>query len=103
MSGVSLQRGEGAQWSLRGDLTLATATAAHAAGIGAIGAAAPDSTLQIDCGGIADADSAGLAVLIEWCAVAARRGVRLRFTALPDRLQRLAQISEVDTLLATAA
>jgi hypothetical protein len=35
--------------------------------------------------------------------VAARRGVRLQFVALPDRLRRLAHISEVDALLATAA
>jgi ABC-type transporter Mla MlaB component len=40
-----------------------------------------------------------LAVLIEWCAIAAQRGVALRFSGFPDRLMRLAEMSEVDTLL----
>ena len=102
MTAFALQKGEGAPLQLRGDLTLATAAMAHAAGVGAISAAAPGD-LRIDCSGISDADSAGLAVLIEWCAVAARRGVRLQFVGVPERLRRLAHISEVDALLATAA
>ena len=102
MTPFVLNKGEGSQVALQGDLTLATAAAAHAAGVGAISAAAP-GVLRIECSGLADSDSAGLAVLIEWCAVAARRGVRLQFVALPDRLRRLAHISEVDALLATAA
>jgi phospholipid transport system transporter-binding protein len=84
--------------SLQGDLTFATAPQAYAAGLGAI-AAAPAGPLAIDCSALGDSDSAGLAVLIEWCAIASQRGVALRFSGFPDRLMRLAEMSEVETLL----
>jgi phospholipid transport system transporter-binding protein len=102
VTAFELRKGEGSQVALQGDLTLATAATAHAAGAGMIAAAAAGG-LRIDCSGITAADSAGLAVLLEWCALAARRGVRLQFDGLPDRLRRLAQISEVEALLAPAA
>lgn len=102
MTAFELQQGPGEPLRLRGDLVLGTAATAHAMGVGAIAAAAPGD-LHLDCSGLAECDSAGLAVLIEWCAVAAHRGVRLKFSGLPDRLRRLAQISEVETLLAPAA
>ena len=98
----ALQRVDDGALRVAGDLGFATAAAAHAAGVGAI-AAAPAGPLRIDCSGLADTDSAGLAVLLEWCAVARARGVTLRFEALPDTLQRLARISEVESLLRPAA
>ena len=98
----SLQRGPDGSLRLAGELGFATAAAAHAAGVGAV-AAAPAGTLRVDCSGLAGTDSAGLAVLLEWCAVARGRGVTLQFEALPETLQRLARISEVETLLRPAA
>lgn len=98
MSDFSLRHGDGSQLSLQGDLTFATAPQAYAAGLGAI-AAAPAGALAIDCTALGDSDSAGLAVLIEWCAIAAQRGVALKFSGFPDRLMRLAEMSEVETLL----
>jgi phospholipid transport system transporter-binding protein len=98
----ALQRvGDGAL-RLAGDLGFRTAAAAHAAGVGAL-VAASAGVLRVDCSGLADTDSAGLAVLLEWCAVARARGITLQFEALPETLQRLARISEVETLLRPAA
>jgi phospholipid transport system transporter-binding protein len=98
----TLQRGADGALRLAGDLGFATAAAAHAAGVGAL-SAAPAGELRVDCSGLVETDSAGLAVLLEWCAVARGRGVTLRFEALPETLQRLARISEVETLLRPAA
>ena len=56
----------------------------------------------MDCSGLGETDSAGLAVMLEWCAVARGRGQTLQFEALPETLERLARISEVDALIKAA-
>ena len=57
---------------------------------------------EFDCSGISNADSAGLSVLIEWKGEAHRRGISLVYIGLPAAIERLARISEVDTLLKAA-
>lgn len=54
---------------------------------------------QIDLSGVTSTDSAGLALLIEWLRGARERGQVMRFGQLPEQLQALARISEVDSLL----
>ena len=46
---------------------------------------------------------AGLAVLLDWLAVASRRGATLQFVALPLPLQQLARIGGVSELLGLKA
>ncbi len=82
----------------QGPLTFASARRACALGVQALSQAA-DGRLEIDCGGVTLSDSAGLAVLIEWLAVARRTRRSLRFTHLPEGLGALARISEVRELL----
>ena len=53
----------------------------------------------VDLGGIAEGDSAGLAVLVEWLATARARGVGLRYENLPAQLLAIAKISDLDGLL----
>lgn len=83
----------------RGALTFATARAARARGL-AILEDAGTGPLEIDCGALGLADSAGLAVLLDWLSAARRSGRSLRFAHLPEDLVALARISEVDELLA---
>jgi phospholipid transport system transporter-binding protein len=59
--------------------------------------------MRIDCAGIEVADSAGLAVLLDWLAVASRRGMQLQFVALPLPLRQLAHIGGVSELLGVNA
>jgi phospholipid transport system transporter-binding protein len=82
---------------VRGSLTFATARAAFDAGLRVLGKG--KSTLQVDCAGVTESDSAGLAVLIEWLASATRLGRELRFTNLPDGIRAAAEISEVEGVL----
>lgn len=56
--------------------------------------------LEIDLSGVARADSAGLALLVAWQAQAAAVGCAVRYAQVPDRLQAIARISEVDSILA---
>jgi phospholipid transport system transporter-binding protein len=81
-----------------GPLTFRAARAARRLGLDALAAATrPD--LEIDCAQLTTADSAGLAVLLDWLAAAKQSGRSLRFVHLPEGLLALGRISEVDELL----
>jgi phospholipid transport system transporter-binding protein len=89
---------------VRGALTFATARLAYEAGLRTLrkhGAA--NAPLQVDCAGVTESDSAGLAVLIEWLATGERLGREVRFSNLPDGIRAVAQISDVSALLEPAA
>jgi phospholipid transport system transporter-binding protein len=80
-----------------GPLTFATAR--HARALGASQLAGPGEPLAIDGAGITASDSAGLAVLLDWLAMARHAGRRLRYAHLPQGLMALARISEVEQFL----
>lgn len=88
--------------ALRGELSFATAYVAYADGLRRLMTLECGARCEFDCSGISDADSAGLSVLIEWKGEAARRGLTLVYLGLPAAVERLARISEVDTLLKAA-
>lgn len=54
----------------------------------------------IDLSGVADSDSSGLALLIEWLSVAKAAGKHLRYENIPAQLRQLANLSDVEELLA---
>ena len=74
--------------------TAAAALAAIRAALEAGGAA------QLDLAGVRHCDSAGLACVLAAAADAARRGRPLRVVGMPSGMQALAQVCEVDSLLA---
>jgi phospholipid transport system transporter-binding protein len=86
------------RFDAQGPLTFPTARAARLAGLEALATAPP--SLEIDCTGVTVADSAGLAVLLDWLAAAKLSGHALKYTGLPQDLTALARISEVEQLLA---
>lgn len=89
------------RFALRGTLDFASAEHAYAAGLGALERAASASCV-FDCAALANADSAGLAVLLDWQRLAMGRGVTLSYEKIPDSIVRLARISAVEPLLASA-
>ena len=90
--------GEG-RFAVTGALTLATAAQALVAGERAFADAA---SIEVDLSGVVAADSAGLAVLLEWVRSARQRGRRLRLRSLPPMLTAIAGISEVGDVLRAA-
>lgn len=60
------------------------------------------SRLTIDLGGVTSANSAGLALLLEWLDLARSRQVALSYLNLPDSLARIAELSNLQSLLPTA-
>jgi phospholipid transport system transporter-binding protein len=59
--------------------------------------------IVVDLAGVLNADSAGLAVLIEWRRRAWLQGQRLNFTNLPAQVTAIAKLSEVSELLEDVA
>lgn len=89
------------RFTVGGAMTFATAARLHAAGLAAF-AAAGDGPLDLDCSGVSSADSAGLAVLVDWLAWARGSGRTLRLRGVPSKLLDIARISELDELIAPA-
>lgn len=81
----------------RGELSFATAGQALRDGLALLPSAGP---CTVDLAGITSADSAGLAVLIEWLSVAGERGGKLTFEAVPAQLCAIARISDLEELIA---
>ena len=58
-----------------------------------------NNALDIDLAGVVESNSAGLALLIEWLAVARREGHSVTFHHIPDSLRQLAGVCQVDGLI----
>lgn len=82
---------------LRGELTAAGVPLLYLQGRRAI--EQRGGSLDIDLSGVSRADSAGLALLIDWLAYAGQRQCTLRYAHLPDSITALAGLSEVTELL----
>ncbi len=93
-----VQRDGPCRLRLRGALTFATAGEVWASGERELAACA-EGPIEIDCSGIEAADSAALAVLVEWLAWAHRHGRSLHLQGLPRTLIDIARISELEALL----
>lgn len=56
-------------------------------------------TIEVDLKGVTQADSAGLALLLEWVSQARPGGRQIRFLNIPEQISALARISDVEELL----
>lgn len=88
--------------SVAGELTFATARGTCEAGIACFGRDAAQQ-IVVDCQGVSRADSAGLAVLIEWRRWSREHGRHLTFVNLPAQISAIARLSEVTEVLADTA
>lgn len=82
---------------LEASLTFATVPVLHGPGVAHIEAAGAD--LQFDLQRVDVIDSAGLALLIDWLAIARAKQRRLRYARPPAALLALAHLSEVEGLI----
>lgn len=97
MSDVELRAGHiDGLLHLSGPLTFDTATDAIAAGDRWL---TGQAQARIDLSGVSHADSAGLAVLVDWLATARDEGGELVFESPPAQLTAIARVSGVESLL----
>ncbi|HUQ12123.1 MAG TPA: STAS domain-containing protein [Steroidobacteraceae bacterium] len=81
-----------------GELTFASARDARQLGVLVLEGSSANR-IVIDCAGVTRADSAGLAVLLDWLAWGRRKSRVVTLENLPASLVAIARISEVDGLL----
>lgn len=87
----------GGRYVLSGELSFASVDLALKATSG-LPAAGVDQ-LQFDLSGITRADSAGLAILLEWLRKAADRGVKLSYVKPPQQLLDIARVAGLHEIL----
>lgn len=81
-----------------GAMSFASAAQALRAGLGLIPHGQP---CTIDLSRVTEADSAGLAVLVEWLATARKRRSAVLYEGIPAQILAIARISDLDELLAS--
>ncbi len=87
--------------TVSGELTFASAREARQLGLLVLDGSRAER-IVVDCGAVTRADSAGLAVLLDWLAWGRRRSRAVSLQNLPQSLIAIARISEVDGLLTAA-
>ena len=60
------------------------------------------AVIKVDFSGVSDADSAGLALLLEWVSWARSARREMRFFEIPSQIRAVAEISEVEGILHAA-
>ena len=88
--------GDGGRAVLSGPLSFATTSDLLPRGVESINAR---RVASIDLSAVSGADSAGLALLVEWLSVAKATGQALHYDNIPSQLLQLAKLSDVDGLL----
>jgi phospholipid transport system transporter-binding protein len=95
---VGITEPDAGRIAVTGELTFATARDARQLGVLVLEGSRAQRFI-IDCSGVTRADSAGLAVLLDWLAWGRRKSRTISLENLPASLVAIARISEVDGLL----
>jgi phospholipid transport system transporter-binding protein len=95
---VSISEPTSGRVVVTGELTFGTAREARQVGVLVLESSRAER-IVVDCSAVTRADSAGLAVLLDWLAWGRRRARPLSLQNLPASLIAIARISEVDGLL----
>jgi phospholipid transport system transporter-binding protein len=98
--------GEGeARATVGGDGTVAVAgpltfdTVPQAFRLSAVWLQQPARSLTLNLSGVSRADSAGLALLVEWLRLAKTQGHTLAFTHVPEQMRSLIRVNGLDKVL----
>ena len=86
----------GGNFAIRGDLNFESASfiLEHSKQL-----FADHDQITVDMSGVLDADSAGLALLIEWLSWAKHYNRKIHYQQIPQRIAAIAEISEVNELV----
>ena len=96
MSNYELHDLGGGRFELSGEMSFQTANAILKSSAQKF---AGHESLKVDLSRVGKADSAGLALLIEWKAQVNRRAATIEFVAVPESLSAIATTTEVSDLI----
>ena len=96
MADAQLVENEDGSWLLQGDLVFATVlTVLQHAGVNMLG----NRQLRVDLRDVTRADSAGLALLVEWLRESEIAGNSIEFVNVPAQLLSIARVCGLDDIL----
>jgi len=93
---ASIEQIESGLFCVKGELTLDTVTALLDRSKALF---TPQTEIIIDLGEVSHANSAGLALLLEWISLGKTSGIGIQFKAVPSALTAIANLYNVDELL----
>lgn len=96
MSAAGINRGPDGRLILAGELSFATVTRLHGESQPLF---AQPGDIRVDLQDIERADSAGLALLIEWMRNARELGKSIQFLNIPQQMLAIARVSSLDQVL----
>jgi len=94
---AQLEQLDACQFALSGELTMQSVPNIARESLELINRMSGDIKINLDQ--VVRADSAGLALLIDWLRHAQRKGFKLEFEHLPAQLMQIAKLSELHKLL----
>jgi phospholipid transport system transporter-binding protein len=96
MSQAALRAGQDGRLSLEGELSFETVVKL----LGEIRRLLNQGVeIQVDLQGVSRADSAGLALLVEWMRIANELGKSIQFLNIPQQMLAIARVSGLDQVL----
>ncbi len=87
---------EAGRVKIAGDLTFDTVATLRERGVEVLGV---DGDVTLDLNAVTRADSAGLALMVEWLKQAKRRDASLHVVNMPDQMLAIARMSKLDEIL----
>lgn len=96
MNGFEFKDEGGGRFHISGKLEFETVSSAY---LQSMIKFSPYSELELDLSDVTSADSAGLALLLEWVHWSKGSAREIRFKNIPEQIQTIAKISEVDGIL----
>ncbi len=94
---AKLEQIDSQQFALSGELTMQTVPNVARESLGIINRMSGE--IKINLAQVVRADSAGLALLIDWLRTAQRNKFKIEFEHLPEQLMQIAKLSELNELL----
>ena len=94
--GIHVEDLGGGRFAVRGDLTFESATAILSQGTQLF---ADYERIRVDMSDVREADSAGLALLLEWVSWARHLDREIAYENIPQQIMAIARISEVTDLI----
>lgn len=95
MSDLQLKRVENGNVAVSGELSFKTAKRA----LGQLLPLLQGDKILVDLAGVERADSAGLALLVEWMRLSKENGVQLFYRRIPAQMLAIARVSGLDNVL----
>jgi phospholipid transport system transporter-binding protein len=99
VSDTSIQALDDGRYTISGPMTFSTAASLLRQSRQAFGERAGREPIELDLAQVTSADSAGLALLIEWASWTRRGSAGIRFLHMPEQLCAIARLSEAEDLL----